>query len=84
MIAPKIAIAVTGIFKYTLNANPKRDHTPLNDKNKNLFPIPNSAISANNLIEQNPAAARITAKKQSWEVAANFSKRGMERFLSIF
>ena len=23
------------------------DHTPLNDKNKNLFPIPNSAISAN-------------------------------------
>ena len=29
------------------------DHTPLNDKNKNLFPIPNSAISANNLIEQN-------------------------------
>ena len=27
------------------------DHTPLN---KNLFPIPNSAISANNLIEQNP------------------------------
>ena len=27
------------------------DHTPLNDKNKNLFPIPNSAISANNLIE---------------------------------
>ena len=31
-----------------------RDHTPLNDKNKNLFPIPNSAISANNLIEQNP------------------------------
>ena len=30
------------------------DHTPLNDKNKNLFPIPNSAISANNLIEQNP------------------------------
>ena len=24
------------------------------DKNKNLFPIPNSAISANNLIEQNP------------------------------
>ena len=26
----------------------------LNDKNKNLFPIPNSAISANNLIEQNP------------------------------
>ena len=30
------------------------DHTPLNDENKNLFPIPNSAISANNLIEQNP------------------------------
>lgn len=30
------------------------DHMPLNDKNKNLFPIPNSAISANNLIEQNP------------------------------
>ena len=30
------------------------DHTPRNDKNKNLFPIPNSAISANNLIEQNP------------------------------
>ena len=30
------------------------DHTPLNDKNKNLFPIPNSAISPNNLIEQNP------------------------------
>lgn len=30
------------------------DHTPLNDKNKNLFPIPNSAISANSLIEQNP------------------------------
>ena len=30
------------------------DHTPLNDKNKNLFPIPNSAITANNLIEQNP------------------------------
>ena len=30
------------------------DHTPFNDKNKNLFPIPNSAISANNLIEQNP------------------------------
>ena len=30
------------------------DHTPLNDKNKNLFPIPNSAISANNLIEQSP------------------------------
>ena len=30
------------------------DHTPLNDKNKNLFPIPNSAMSANNLIEQNP------------------------------
>ena len=30
------------------------DHTPLNDKNKNQFPIPNSAISANNLIEQNP------------------------------
>ena len=30
------------------------DHTPLNDKNKNLFPIPNSAISANNLIEQHP------------------------------
>ena len=30
------------------------EHTPLNDKNKNLFPIPNSAISANNLIEQNP------------------------------
>ena len=30
------------------------DHTPLNDKNKNLFPIPNSAISDNNLIEQNP------------------------------
>ena len=30
------------------------DHTPLNDKNKNLFPIPNSAISANNLSEQNP------------------------------
>ena len=30
------------------------DHTPLNDKNKNLFPIPNSAISANNLIEQIP------------------------------
>ena len=30
------------------------DHTPLNDKNKNLFPLPNSAISANNLIEQNP------------------------------
>lgn len=30
------------------------DHTPLNDKNKNLFPIPNSAISVNNLIEQNP------------------------------
>ena len=30
------------------------DHTPLNDKNKNLFPIPNSAISANNLIAQNP------------------------------
>lgn len=30
------------------------DHTPLNDKNKNRFPIPNSAISANNLIEQNP------------------------------
>ena len=30
------------------------DHTPLNDKNNNLFPIPNSAISANNLIEQNP------------------------------
>ena len=30
------------------------DHTPLNVKNKNLFPIPNSAISANNLIEQNP------------------------------
>ena len=30
------------------------DHTPLNEKNKNLFPIPNSAISANNLIEQNP------------------------------
>lgn len=30
------------------------DHTPLNDKNKNLFPIPNSAIAANNLIEQNP------------------------------
>lgn len=30
------------------------DHTPLNDKNKNLFPIPNSVISANNLIEQNP------------------------------
>ena len=30
------------------------DHTPLNDKNKNLFPIPPSAISANNLIEQNP------------------------------
>lgn len=30
------------------------DHTPLNDKNKNLFPIPNSTISANNLIEQNP------------------------------
>ena len=30
------------------------DHTPLNDKHKNLFPIPNSAISANNLIEQNP------------------------------
>ena len=30
------------------------DHTPLNDKNKNLFPIPNSAISANNLFEQNP------------------------------
>ena len=30
------------------------DHTPLNDKNKNLFPIPNSAVSANNLIEQNP------------------------------
>lgn len=30
------------------------DHTPLNDKNKNLFSIPNSAISANNLIEQNP------------------------------
>ena len=30
------------------------DHTPLNDKNKNLFPIPNSAISANNLIEQPP------------------------------
>ncbi len=30
------------------------DHTPLNDKNKNMFPIPNSAISANNLIEQNP------------------------------
>lgn len=30
------------------------DHTPLNDKNKNLFPIPNSAISANNLIKQNP------------------------------
>ena len=29
-------------------------HSPLNDKNKNLFPIPNSAISANNLIEQNP------------------------------
>ena len=30
------------------------DHTPLNDKNKNRFPIPNSAISANNLSEQNP------------------------------
>ena len=30
------------------------DHTPLNDTNKNLFPLPNSAISANNLIEQNP------------------------------
>lgn len=30
------------------------DHTPLNDRNKNLFPIPNSAISANNLIKQNP------------------------------
>ena len=30
------------------------DHTPLNDKNKNLFPSPNPAISANNLIEQNP------------------------------
>ena len=30
------------------------DHTPLNDKNKTLFPTPNSAISANTLIEQNP------------------------------
>ena len=30
------------------------DHTPLNDKNNNLVPIPNSAISANTLIEQNP------------------------------
>ena len=30
------------------------DHTPLNAKNKDLFPIPNSAISANNLSEQNP------------------------------
>lgn len=34
------------------------DHTPLGDeeqaRNLNLFPIPNSAISANNLIKQNP------------------------------
>lgn len=30
------------------------DHTPSNDKNKQRFPIPNSAISANNLLEQNP------------------------------
>ena len=30
------------------------DHTPSNDKNMNRFPIPNSAISANNLIKQNP------------------------------
>ena len=30
------------------------DHTPLNDKKAETCPIPNSAISANNLIEQNP------------------------------
>jgi hypothetical protein len=30
------------------------DHTPSNDTNKNRFPIPNTAISANNLLEQNP------------------------------
>lgn len=30
------------------------DHKASHDKNKNRFPIPNSAISANNLIEQNP------------------------------
>ena len=30
------------------------DHTLLNVKNNNLFPFPISAISANNLIEQNP------------------------------
>lgn len=30
------------------------DHVPSNDKNKNRFPIPSAAISANNLIIQNP------------------------------
>jgi hypothetical protein len=30
------------------------DHTPSNDKNKNRFPIPNTAINANPMIEQNP------------------------------
>ncbi|WP_295936074.1 RagB/SusD family nutrient uptake outer membrane protein [uncultured Alistipes sp.] len=30
------------------------DHTPSNDKNMHRFPIPNSAIAANNLIKQNP------------------------------
>ena len=32
----------------------KRSEIMKKIKNKNLFPIPNSAISANNLIEQNP------------------------------
>lgn len=30
------------------------DHTPSNESYKNRFPIPSAAISANNLIEQNP------------------------------
>ncbi|HBL34760.1 MAG TPA: RagB/SusD family nutrient uptake outer membrane protein [Porphyromonadaceae bacterium] len=30
------------------------DHTATKDKNRNIFPIPEKAISANNLLEQNP------------------------------
>ncbi|NDV70140.1 RagB/SusD family nutrient uptake outer membrane protein [Dysgonomonas sp. 25] len=30
------------------------DHTPSNDPTRNIFPIPNTAIAANGLIEQNP------------------------------
>lgn len=30
------------------------DHAPSDDRNKNRFPIPNSAIAANNAVKQNP------------------------------